>query len=149
MPHWINDIDYPKASFDVAHMENCPILASDCGHCQHILNKGIFYYAKHYIYIFIPFYLIMLIDDINDYYNKRQVMEFIKNNAISPTIYIFLLSFILAKFTYNFIKKSRYLANFRALNIYFKIYILSSRLNKVDNELLDRKATITAISRFL
>ena len=34
-------------------------------------------------------------------------------------------------------------------NIRGKMVLLSKRLNKVDNELLDRKASITAVSRFL
>lgn len=148
-PYWFNDVDYPKASFDVDHIENCPILASDCGHCRHVLDKGLFYYAKHQIYIFIPFYAIMLLTMISDCSDERQTAKFIKITVIPPSTFFSLTTFLFAKFIYKFITKSRHLANFRALNKRFKIFILSSRLDKVNDELLDRKATIIAVSRFL
>lgn len=138
--------DFSQAESNMNHLTNCH--TEQCLECGNIVDDGLFYYCFKYTYKVMLLYILPLIGVTGDCYNEIRPFSF-KKHLIRLSIMIIVQLLMLSRFIYKFIKKSHYWTNFRALNKNFKIFILSSRLDKVDNELLDRKATITSVSRFL
>ena len=141
------------------HVEYCGKYYRDCGECR-LWIMDIRTIFKILFYIIIKSLIIWQILKLMEYYdceieNKQHICDTMENFIFGILIVVFSFIFviygaIIVKITpLIYLSGAKYIKWRNHVTKEFCLFVLSKRLAQLDHDLLDRRAMLTAIERFL